>query len=54
VALTSSSAVGDGWTEQLHTLANFANGGSQTRVRITLSGSAAARPQLRQLRLVVI
>jgi hypothetical protein len=54
VAVSSTAGVGDGWTEQVHTVANFANGGSQTRVRITISGSAAARPQLRQLRLVVI
>jgi hypothetical protein len=54
VALTGSSAVGDGWTEQVHTVANFSAGGANTRVRLTLSGSAAARPQLRQLRLVVI
>lgn len=54
VSLTSSSPVGDGWAEQIHTVANFAAGGTTTRVRLTLTGSAAARPQLRQLRLVVI
>jgi hypothetical protein len=54
VTLTSSSAVGDGWVEQVYTVANFAAGGTTTRARLTLSGSAAARPQLRQLRLVVI
>lgn len=54
VALTSSSAVGDGWTERIHTVSSFTAGGAETRVRLTLSGSAAARPQLRQLRLVVI
>lgn len=54
VSLTSSSAVGDGWVEQIYTVANFAAGGTTTRVRLTLTGAAAARPQLRQLRLVVI
>jgi hypothetical protein len=54
VALTSSSAVGDGWVERIHTVASFTAGGTTTRVRLTLTGAAAARPQLRQLRLVVI
>jgi hypothetical protein len=54
VSQTSSSAVGDGWTEQVFTVASFTAGGTTTRARITLTGSAAARPQLRQLRLVVI
>jgi hypothetical protein len=54
VSLTSSSAVGDGWVEQVFTVASFAAGGTTTRVRLTLTGAAAARPQLRQLRLVVI
>lgn len=54
VSLTSSSAVGDGWYEQNYTVASFAAGGTTTRVRLTLTGSAAARPQVRQLRVVVI
>ena len=54
VALTSSSAVGDGWYEQNFTVASFTAGGSTTRARLTLNGSAAARPQVRQLRMVVI
>ena len=54
VTQTSSSAVGDGWTEQVFTVASFTAGGSTTRARITLSGTAAARPQVRQLRMVVI
>ena len=54
VSMTSSSAVGDGWVEQVFTVASFTAGGTTTRVRLTLSGAAAARPQLRQLRLVVI
>lgn len=51
---TLTTPVGDGWSEQTHTVANFAAGGSTTRVRLTLTGAAASRPQLRQLRLVVI
>lgn len=54
VTLSGSSPVGDGWVEQVYTVANFAAGGTTTRVRLTLTGAAAARPQLRQLRLVVI
>lgn len=51
---TSSSGVGDGWNEQVFTLASFTAGGSTTRARLTLNGTAAARPQIRQLRMVVI
>lgn len=54
VSVTSSTAVGDGWIEQVFTVASFTAGGTTTRVRLTLTGSAAARPQVRQLRLVVI
>jgi hypothetical protein len=53
-SLTSSTAVGDGWNEQVYTVNTFEAGGTETRVRITLEGTAAARPQVRQLRLVVI
>jgi hypothetical protein len=54
VSLTSSSPVGDGWVEQTYTVASFTAAGTTTRVRLTVTGAAAARPQLRQLRLVVI
>jgi hypothetical protein len=54
VSVTSSTAVGDGWIEQVFAVASFTAGGTTTRVRLTLTGSAAARPQVRQLRLVVI
>jgi hypothetical protein len=54
VALTSSSPVGDGWTEQIHTVSSFTAGGTTPRARITASGAASARPEVRQLRLVVI
>ena len=54
VSQTTSAAVGDGWTEQVFTVASFTDGGTTTRARITLTGTAAARPQVRQLRMVVI
>lgn len=54
VAVTSSTPVGDGWVEYNHTIDPFTAGGTETRVRLTLTGSAAARPQVRQLRVVVI
>lgn len=54
VAVTSSTAVGDGWVEYTHTVSSFTAGGTTTRARLTLTGSAAARPMVRQLRMVVI
>jgi len=54
VAVTSSTAVGDGWIEYTHTVSSFTAGGTTTRARLTLTGSAAARPLVRQLRMVVI
>jgi hypothetical protein len=54
VSQTSSSAIGDGWYEVNHTISSFTAGGTQTRVRLTLNGTAAARPIVRQLRAVVI
>lgn len=54
VSVTTSSPVGDGWIEQVYTVASFTAGGTTTRARITLTGTAGARPQVRQLRMVVI
>jgi hypothetical protein len=54
VALTSSTPVGDGWIEQTYTVTSFAASGTTTRARLTLAGSAAARPRARKLRMVVI
>lgn len=54
VAVTSSTAVGDGWVEYTYTVSSFTAGGTTTRARLTLTGSAAARPLVRQLRMVVI
>jgi hypothetical protein len=54
VSQTSSSSIGDGWAEINHTISSFTAGGSTTRVRLTLNGTPAARPFVRQLRVVVI
>lgn len=54
VPQTSTKPIGDGLLEINHTVANFAAGGVETRVRLTLNGTAAARPRVRQLRVVVI
>lgn len=50
VALTSGSDVGDGWSERRHIVTGFT--ATTTRVRLTLTGTAAARPKVRQLRAV--
>lgn len=50
VALTSGSDVGDGWVERSHIVTGFT--ATTTRVRLTLTGTAAARPKVRSLRAV--
>lgn len=52
-AVTTSAAVGDGWVEYSHVIASFTAGGTTARVRLTLTGTAAARPQVRDLRVAV-
>ncbi len=54
VSQTSSVSIGDGWAEFNHTVSSFTAGGLTTRVRLTLNGTPAARPLVRQLRAVVI
>lgn len=54
VSQTAVTSVGDDWSEYNHTLASFTAGGSTTRVRLTLNGTPAARPLVRELRAVVI
>ncbi|MBF0304186.1 MAG: DUF4815 domain-containing protein [Alphaproteobacteria bacterium] len=51
VPLTAGQAVGDGWEEFSHILP--AHTAAQTRLRLTLAGSAAARPRVRRLRCIV-
>ena len=50
VALTSGTPVGDGWVERSHIVTGFT--APETRVRITLSGTAQHRPRVRKLRAV--
>ncbi|BAD78977.1 unknown protein [Synechococcus elongatus PCC 6301] len=54
VTLTSSTPLDDQWAELTYTLNPFTASGTTTRVRLTLSGTAAARPRIRQLRVVTI
>jgi hypothetical protein len=54
VSQTASVSIGDGWAEYQHQVATFTAGGTTTRVRLTLNGTPAARPFVRQLRAVVI
>lgn len=50
VPLSSGSPIGDGWEERVHVLPAFA--AAQTRLRITLTGSALNRPRVRRLRAI--
>lgn len=50
VALSNGVQVGDGWVERTHTATGFT--ATQTRVRLTLTGSAQSRPRVRRLRAV--
>lgn len=51
LTLTSTTPVGDGWEERTFTLASFT--ATNTRVKLTLNGSALHRPRARKLRAVV-
>lgn len=51
LTLASSTQVGDGWEERTFTLASFT--AANTRVKLTLSGSALNRPRVRKLRAVI-
>jgi hypothetical protein len=54
VAVTTATPVGAGWTEYIYTVASFTAGGTTTRCRLALTGTAAGRPHVRKLRMVVI
>lgn len=54
VTLTSSTSIGDGWIEYTYTVSSFTAGGTTTRGQLRLYGTAVARPQVRQFRMVVI
>lgn len=50
VPLAAGTPIGDGWEERVHVLTAF-NAGN-TRVRLTLNGSALYRPRVRRLRAI--
>lgn len=50
LTLTSGSQVGDGWVERRYVLTGFT--AISTRVKLTLTGTAAARPRVRKLRAI--
>jgi hypothetical protein len=54
VSQTAAVPVGDEWVEFQHSLTSFTAGGLETRVRLTLNGTPASRPLVRELRAVVI
>lgn len=52
VAYQSSKAIGDGWMEMTHELASISE--EMVRVKLTLGGNSAARPRVRNLRVIVL
>ena len=53
LTLDAAEPVGDGWVEYVFTDTGI-TGLSATRVKLTLTGSAAGRPLLRKLRAVMV
>lgn len=51
VAYQSAKALGDGWQEIAHELASISE--AMIRVKLALSGTSAARPRVRNLRIIV-
>lgn len=54
VTQDSTTELGDGWLEATHAEAAFADSGTKSRVRLTITGTPASRPQLMNLRVVTI
>ena len=54
VAQDSTTALGDGWLEATHTETSFTASGTESRVRLTLSGTPASRPLITDLRVVTV
>jgi hypothetical protein len=52
VAYQSSKALGDGWMEMSHELASISE--AMVKVKLTLGGNSAARPRVRNLRVIVL
>lgn len=51
VPFVSGTAIGDGWIDYTYRLASY--GGANAAVRVTLSGDARNRPEMRKFRVVV-
>lgn len=54
VGVDSTEVIEDAWIERQHVITSFTAGGTDARVRLTLSGSVSDRPKVRDLRVVVI
>ena len=52
VAYKGSTAMGDGWMEMTHELASISE--AMVKVKLTLGGNSAARPRVRNLRVIVL
>jgi hypothetical protein len=52
VAYKSATAMGDGWMEMAHELASISE--AMVKVKLTLGGNSAARPRVRNLRVIVL
>ncbi|VEB40175.1 Uncharacterised protein [Chromobacterium violaceum] len=52
MAYLNSKPLGDGWMEMTHELASISE--AMVRVKLTLSGNSAARPRVRNLRVIVL
>lgn len=54
VTQDSVTQLGDGWLEATHTETSFTDSGTESRVRLTLTGTPASRPLIRNLRVVTV
>lgn len=52
VAYQSSKALGDGWMEMVHELASITE--AFVKIKLTLGGNSAARPRVRNLRVIIL
>ncbi|MBF0374929.1 MAG: hypothetical protein HQL39_16105, partial [Alphaproteobacteria bacterium] len=50
IPVSAGTPIGDGWEERVHVLTPFA--AAATRVRLTMTGSAVARPRIRRIRAI--
>lgn len=54
IALAGTEPITEHWSDYNHSADPFTNGGTETRVRLTLTGTPAARPALNELRLAAL